>query len=197
MSEQERRVYEIRRLYLPRLLKWDDRNFMAFGVEGRYPFLDHEVIELALSLAPETLYSRGWIKEPLRRGLAGMLPQSILRRRTKSGFETPQADWLRGPLRPLLGELGARPMRRYGTTCVEKTQWPNLYQRVCRRGDRRSRSSRALMRMLFADRWLRVFFGTLSLRDSQEFRRSSSEFSNSAGAMNACRDDYAESANPG
>src|SRR5207253_11523175 len=102
MSEQERRVHEIRRMYLPRLLKWDDRNFMAFGVEGRYPLLDHELIELTLSFAPETLYSNGWIKEPLRRGLRGMLPDSILRRRTKSGFETPQADWLRGPLKPLL-----------------------------------------------------------------------------------------------
>ena len=102
MSEQQRRVYEIRRMYLPRLLKWDDRNFMAFSVEGRYPFLDHRLIELALSFAPDTLYSHGWIKEPLRRGLEGMLPDSILRRRTKSGFETPQAEWLRGPLRPLI-----------------------------------------------------------------------------------------------
>ncbi len=70
MSEQQRRVYEIRRMYLPRLLKWDDRNFMAFGVEGRYPFLDHRLIELALSFTPDTLYSHGWIKEPLRRGMS-------------------------------------------------------------------------------------------------------------------------------
>ena len=46
LNEQERRIYDIRNLILPRLLKWDDRNLMAFSVEGRYPLLDHELIEL-------------------------------------------------------------------------------------------------------------------------------------------------------
>ena len=58
MNEQERRVFEIRRMYLPRLLKWDDRNFMAFSVEGRYPFLDHRLIEFALVCARRSLRSR-------------------------------------------------------------------------------------------------------------------------------------------
>ena len=54
LEEQARRLYEIREMFLPRLLKWDDRNSMAFSVEGRYPFLDHELIELCLSFAPQT-----------------------------------------------------------------------------------------------------------------------------------------------
>ena len=41
MNDQQRRLFEIREMFLPRLLKWDDRNFMAFSVEGRYPLLDH------------------------------------------------------------------------------------------------------------------------------------------------------------
>jgi asparagine synthase (glutamine-hydrolysing) len=99
MSEQERRVFEIREMFLPRLLKWDDRNFMSFSVEGRYPFLDHECIELGLKFSPKALYSRGWVKEPLRRAMVGLLPESVLRRRSKLGFETPQQSWVRGPLR--------------------------------------------------------------------------------------------------
>lgn len=99
MSTHERRVHEIRRMYLPRLLRWDDRNFMAFSVEGRYPFLDHALIETVLSFAPAVLYRAGWIKEPLRQGLQGVLPGAIARRRTKLGFETPQQRWLAGPLR--------------------------------------------------------------------------------------------------
>ena len=158
MNEQERRVYEIRRMYLPRLLKWDDRNFMAFGVEGRYPFLDHRLIELALSLSPETLYSKGWIKEPLRRGLHGMLPESILRRRTKSGFETPQSDWLRGPLRPLLGGLaqpGNAPIWAY----ADRAKVRSVCDDVWRRQTTGDESGQALMRLFLADRWLQVFFG--------------------------------------
>ncbi len=102
MTDAERRVFEIREMYLPRLLKWDDRNFMAFSVEGRYPFLDHELIETALTFSPRALYHRGWVKEPLRRGLTGVVPQTILRRTTKLGFETPQSKWLRTSLRPMM-----------------------------------------------------------------------------------------------
>jgi len=47
-----------------------------------------------------TLYRAGWTKLPLRRGLDGVLPEEILRRKSKFGFETPQEAWLRGPLRP-------------------------------------------------------------------------------------------------
>lgn len=156
MSEQERRVHEIRRMYLPRLLKWDDRNFMAFGVEGRYPFLDHELIELALSFRPETLYSHGWIKEPIRRGLEGMLPQSILRRRTKSGFETPQSDWLRGPLRPTLENWLAHDSPIWEFAEREKVR--TLASEVWGRKTRGDEAGQSLMRLFLADRWLRVFF---------------------------------------
>jgi asparagine synthase (glutamine-hydrolysing) len=157
MSEQERRVYEIRRLYLPRLLKWDDRNFMAFGVEGRYPFLDHQLIELALSFAPETLYAHGWIKEPLRRGLEGMLPQSILRRRTKFGFETPQSDWLRGPLRSVLESWvkSDAPIWNY----AERDKVRELCREVWTRCTSGDETGQSLMRLFLADRWLRLFFG--------------------------------------
>jgi asparagine synthase (glutamine-hydrolysing) len=156
MNEQERRVYEIRRLYLPRLLKWDDRNFMAFGVEGRYPFLDHQLIELALSFAPETLYARGWIKEPLRRGLEGILPESILRRRTKFGFETPQSEWLRGPLRPLLESWVKNDTPIWSYAKRDKVR--ALCDEVWTRRTSGDETGQSLMRLFLADRWLRVFF---------------------------------------
>jgi asparagine synthase (glutamine-hydrolysing) len=156
MTEQQRRVYEIRRMYLPRLLKWDDRNFMAFGVEGRYPFLDHRLIELALSFAPETLYSRGWIKEPLRRGLSGMLPDSILRRRTKSGFETPQVEWLSGPLRSLIEQCVASdgPVWEFADRQHVRAQCAAAWNGRAR-GDE---AQQEVMRVVFLDRWLREFF---------------------------------------
>lgn len=102
MSEHEQRVFQIRTLFLPRLLKWDDRNSMAFSVEGRYPFLDHQLIELCLSFDSSVLYRDGWTKWPLRVGLADRLPAAIARRRSKVGFEVPQERWLAGPMRTLL-----------------------------------------------------------------------------------------------
>ena len=99
LSPQARRVYEIRELTLPRLLKWDDRNFMAFSVEGRYPLLDHKLIELCLRFSPQVLYRNGWTKNPLRWGFEDLLPPSIVHRRSKIGFETPQKTWLHTGLR--------------------------------------------------------------------------------------------------
>ena len=68
---QTQRMDIIRKLFLPKYLKNDDRNTMAFSIEGRYPLLDHELIELCLSFSSNTLYSRGWTKYHLRLGLNG------------------------------------------------------------------------------------------------------------------------------
>lgn len=155
MSPRARRVYEIRTQYLPRLLKWDDRNFMAFSVEGRYPFLDHVLIDTVLGFAPSVLYARGWTKEPLRRGLADLLPPSIARRRSKLGFETPQGRWLRGALRaPIEGWLaGDAPL----WSRVPRSTARAHAERVWGARSGVDEDEQALVRWYFADRWLRVF----------------------------------------
>src|ERR1039458_1735571 len=40
IEARERRLHEIDTFFLPRFLRWEDRNSMAFSIEGRYPFLD-------------------------------------------------------------------------------------------------------------------------------------------------------------
>ncbi len=114
LDDQQRRVYEIREMFLPRLLKWDDRNFMAFAVEGRYPLLDHRFIELALSFAPQALYRRGWTKEPLRRGLRGMLPQSILRPAVEIRFRDAASRLALWPAAPHAGGMAGRRRANLG-----------------------------------------------------------------------------------
>jgi asparagine synthase (glutamine-hydrolysing) len=94
LSQDERRIFSIRNLILPRLLKWDDRNLMRFSVEGRYPFLDHKVIEAALTFQESLLYKNGWTKYPLRKAMTNNVPKEILFRKAKWGFETPKQYWL-------------------------------------------------------------------------------------------------------
>jgi asparagine synthase (glutamine-hydrolysing) len=156
MSDHERRIFELRSLYLPKLLKWDDRNFMAFAVEGRYPFLDHELVEHTLSFSREVLYSSGWTKEPLRQGLNDMLPASITRRPTKFGFEAPQDDWLVGPLSQVLDRWLEQdaPIWEY----VDRTKVLELLTIVRRVNGRNSEPGEMLFRLYVADRWLRAFF---------------------------------------
>jgi asparagine synthase (glutamine-hydrolysing) len=152
---QARRVYEVRTMHLPRLLKWDDRNSMAFSVEGRYPLLDHELIELCLSFAPNTLYKIGWTKYPLRLGLRYQLPPKVLYRRSKSGFETPQDHWLCGALRPALESWlgGDRPAWQY----IAREDVRRLAEETWRLQGKQDEPGLALFRIFVFDRWLEIF----------------------------------------
>src|SRR5258706_4682001 len=85
------------------LLKADIAS-MAHSLELRSPLLDHEVLELGVSL-PDRLKTRGLQgKVALRRAFAGALPAQVAGRR-KSGFGVPLADWFRGELRGLAADV--------------------------------------------------------------------------------------------
>ena len=68
-----------------------DRVAMANSIEGRYPFLDHRVIEFASRL-PQHFKIRGMTeKHVLRRALADLLPLDVLER-TKQPYRAPDSQ---------------------------------------------------------------------------------------------------------
>jgi asparagine synthase (glutamine-hydrolysing) len=85
--------------YLPDdLLTKVDRATMLASIEARAPFLDREVMELALSL-PSALKVRGLsTKAVLKEAARPLLPAAILRRR-KRGLSVPIASWINQGLR--------------------------------------------------------------------------------------------------
>lgn len=84
---------------VPMLLHWEDRNSMAHGVEARVPFLDHPLVEFAIGLGGEHKLVDGWTKWVMRSAMKGRLPEAVRLRKDKLGFATPEAAWMRGPLR--------------------------------------------------------------------------------------------------
>lgn len=78
---------------LQSLLRYEDRNTMRFGLEGRVPFLDKEVVKYLFSLSDDAIIHHGWNKRILRDATRGLLPDSINRRRNKIGFTTPEDEW--------------------------------------------------------------------------------------------------------
>lgn len=80
---------------LPGLLRYEDRNSMAFSIEARVPFLDYRLVEYIFSLPVSQKLRNGWTKYILRNAMDGKLPEEIRKRRRKIGFETPQASWMR------------------------------------------------------------------------------------------------------
>jgi asparagine synthase (glutamine-hydrolysing) len=79
---------------LPTLLRYEDRNSMAFSIEARVPFLDYRLVEYVFMQAPHLRLQDGWTKWIQRQAVAGMLPEGIVWRRDKVGFETPERQWL-------------------------------------------------------------------------------------------------------
>jgi asparagine synthase (glutamine-hydrolysing) len=102
-----RRVMEALRVALtshglPSLLRHADRNSMRFSVESRVPFLTIEMAEFLLSLPENYLISnKGETKHIFRAAMRGIVPENVLNRKDKIGFETPEADWI-GSLLPTM-----------------------------------------------------------------------------------------------
>jgi asparagine synthase (glutamine-hydrolysing) len=90
-----------RETYLPYdLLEKVDRCSMAFALEVRSPFMDHELVECASSLTTRQLL-KGGPKRMLREAFADALPAWVFKRK-KMGFAVPIGEWFRGDLRPML-----------------------------------------------------------------------------------------------
>jgi asparagine synthase (glutamine-hydrolysing) len=81
---------------LPALLRYGDRNSMAFSIESRVPFLTPALADLAYSLpAAQLVDSRATSKAVLRLAMRGIVPDVILDRRDKVAFSTPDRMWAR------------------------------------------------------------------------------------------------------
>lgn len=100
-----------------------DRHSMAWSIEIRVPFLDHEVAEWCLAMPPRFKEARRE-KRVLRRALADELPAEILGRR-KRGLGGPTASKMRGALPPFAEEmLSPESLMRKGwfdAGCVART----------------------------------------------------------------------------
>jgi len=87
------------------LLMKIDKNTMAFGIEGRVPFLDYRIIQLA-SKMPVNLKLRGFTKDKfiLRQITKGLIPEQT-RHRKKKHFFVPINSWFKDELLQLKEDL--------------------------------------------------------------------------------------------
>jgi asparagine synthase (glutamine-hydrolysing) len=81
---------------LPALLRHGDRNSMRWSVESRVPFLTKDFAEFCFKL-PENfiLPVNAETKYLFRESMRGIVPNEILDRKDKIGFETPELEWLK------------------------------------------------------------------------------------------------------
>ena len=118
---------QVQETSLPHLLRYEDRNSMAFSIEARVPFLDYRLVEFSFNDAAALRIRNGWTKWVLRRAMDGLVPGDIIWRKDKVGFETPEDDWLREWMKSEPEFLGGNtPCRGYLNTSVIRrhvAQW--------------------------------------------------------------------------
>ena len=92
-------------VHIPHLVHYDDRNGMAYSVEGRMPFLDHRIAEYIAQIKPEEFLKKGMRKYMLREACRQYLPDIVYERKDKIGFYTPlinvlcnEQEWVSGRL---------------------------------------------------------------------------------------------------
>jgi asparagine synthase (glutamine-hydrolysing) len=127
---------------------------MATGLELRVPFLDHRLVEFAFTL-PQTLKIRhGQGKYLLRRAMAGVLPEAILRR-PKKGFPVPTEFWLRAQLRDLVRDALLCP----GSACRQFFDHSVLEQIISENEAKVAWRHQDVWTLLVFEFWHRIFIG--------------------------------------
>lgn len=99
-----------------------DNMTMAWGLEARVPFLDHELVELAARMPPELKLASGG-KSILKRIARGLLPDAVIDRR-KGYFPMPALKYVRGDflnfMADILNSQACRQRGLYQRAYVEK-----------------------------------------------------------------------------
>ncbi len=94
---QQMTYVELRSRLPELLLMRVDKMTMATKVEGREPFLDHRLVELAFQIPRNLRIKNGISKYVLKKAVEGLIPEEIIHRR-KQGFAAPVTEWMRNEL---------------------------------------------------------------------------------------------------
>ncbi len=84
---------------LKEYLRDEDKNSMYFSIESRLPYLDFNVAEEAFSLADDQYIKNAETKFTLREIAKEYIPKSIIERKDKMGFISPQEVWQKNELK--------------------------------------------------------------------------------------------------
>jgi asparagine synthase (glutamine-hydrolysing) len=144
---EENRLSNLWNISLPSLLRYEDKNSMAFSVEARIPFLDHRLVEYIFSIPLDKLIHKGWTKHVLRESLKGKIPEDIRMRKGKLAFSVPQKKWMK-EMESYLVETFSNDFR--AGKYIDKDKIINLIQSG-------NFNDKVLYRAFALEKWMKVF----------------------------------------
>ena len=161
---------------LPSLLRYEDKNAMRFSIEGRVPFLDFDLLKYLFKLPDDMIIKNGWNKNILREAVSDLLPPSIVKRRNKIGFTTPEYEWFMQTKNKInkifMSEsFGKRPY-------FNQKEVIGRFQNFI---EGKNTDTMVFWRLLNLELWLRVFFDSPSYKTSERQAEIKSDLSPNEG----------------
>lgn len=159
-----RMLYFDARVYLPGdLLIKADKMTMAWSLELRVPFLDHEFVELAAEMPIRAKLDGRTTKRIAREVASRLLPREIIER-PKRGFPVPIEEWFAEQLdsfsrKVLLSEKSSI------AEIVDRSEVDRLLER---HRSRREDCSDRIWTLLVLENWKRIFIDASSVPSSSE-----------------------------
>lgn len=150
-------ISDLQQNLLPHLLRYEDTNSMLWSIESRVPFLDPAVTEFCLSLPEKYLVADdGTTKAVFRRAMRGLVPDEILDRRDKIGFEAPRQDWL--------GQAGGDQFEDLGKSTLSALPFLDAqeFHKLWSQSRHHRRVAEAAWRLIFLAEWSRAHNVTFS-----------------------------------
>lgn len=169
LEKQEYRKYKTPRLFrniltqsiygdlYPQQYEFREFNKHKFSddVDVRFPFMDHELAEIAYSLPNELKIHRGVSKIVLRED-SRYLPEKVRNRTDKMMSANVMKDWFRGPLRDFVqGIIGSKSFRERGLFNL-----PKIEQAIKDHNDGIFNWSKEIARWVSIELWFRYFIDT-------------------------------------
>jgi asparagine synthase (glutamine-hydrolysing) len=120
---------------LPELLLMRvDKMSMGVSLECRVPFLDHKLVEFAMSIPPSLKLKNGNLKSILKKSVRGVIPDEFIDRK-KQGFGVPIQEWMAEEMshqahKTLREFCGQTDFLEYSEVakCLEQNQGPGGWQ---------------------------------------------------------------------
>jgi asparagine synthase (glutamine-hydrolysing) len=95
------------------MLHYFDRASMAYSLEVRVPFLDHELVELCATIPPRHKVRRLDTKHVLKHAVRGLIPDHIIDKPKIGFFHRAVDDWFRAQTRGAISDYLLGPSPRY------------------------------------------------------------------------------------
>jgi asparagine synthase (glutamine-hydrolysing) len=116
---------------IPRALRFNDRVSMRSSTELREPFLDHRLFELALRQPAERKIAGSTHKYFLRQIAKQLVPTGVVEA-PKRPLQTPQREWLRGPLKKWAHDCVEEGLAPFGGEWLDVKAVRDSWEKYCR-----------------------------------------------------------------